>query len=224
MWTRDNLTALNVSYLSGFDSACFKRSRHRGNLAFDDDRYQSAAKALFYVNKLYVRRLYHRVKPGDCREVYDHAIAGIMPELENDDDVFPDTRVRVEGVSIKTRLREQGVDEAVVGIEHIVGEHTDDNVGNKVREQHHGLRRALENLAADFGKHDGKHDLKDVAQTDEHEVVQQRVLGNHPQLAGLDQELEVIQADKRTAEDALAEDVDDEEKAIVYRKNSKDKK
>ena len=66
MWTCDHFAHFYVADFRRRCRACLQSRRYRRHFAFDNYRYQTTAKPFFYVNKLYVRRFYHGVKPHDC--------------------------------------------------------------------------------------------------------------------------------------------------------------
>ena len=104
---------------------------------------------------------------------------------------------------LPAQVDQKAVDEAVVIVKQVEGEEAHDNKGNKVGQQNDRLGKPLEELVADLRDHDGKYNLDDVAQTQEHHIVKQGVAGNPPEVTILNQELKVFQTNEGTGEDAL---------------------
>ena len=101
-------------------------------------------------------------------------------------------------------LLDQRVERAGVVVQEVERDDADQHGRDEERQEHRGLADLLEERRADLVEHDRDRDLQDVPQHDEREVVEDRVPRQQPELAGLEEELEVLEPDERAAEDPVA--------------------
>ena len=94
-------------------------------------------------------------------------------------------------------------DEAEVVVDQVVHQQGHQNVRDEVRQEHDALRQLLVSLAGHFIQHDGECQLQDIAADDKGQVVQHRVLQQQAQLAGDEEELEVLQSHKGAGKNTL---------------------
>ena len=72
-----------------------------------------------------------------------------------------------------------------------------------MRQEHERLGHFFEPFLADFVKENGDDDLQHVPQQDKSQIVHDRIKSQPPQVPGHHEKFEIVEADERTAENAV---------------------
>ena len=143
------------------------------------------------------------IHAGDGREVNHGSVTGGFPQVDQDDDERPGAGVLVNLWHNPARVPDQVGDEAEGVIEQVINQQGNQNIRNEVGKEHDALGGFFVSLEGDLIQQDREGQLQDVADDDEGQVVENGIFQQEPELAGGEEELEVLQPDKGTGKNAL---------------------
>ncbi len=188
----------------GVENAADRQQRHDCD-GRRDERYCNGADLLPFGRAVDRGRFVILVVDADDRGQEDDAqVTGILPDLNDGQDVRPVFRLEVPGDRLQSEHRKQiQVQEAALCAKHRENQITDDNHGNQERKKNDALIETGSELVSHFIKQNRDRNCHDRIENNKRSVIKDGVPGNDVGIRRLEQILEVFKADPIAAEYTL---------------------
>lgn len=155
------------------------------------------------------------VDAGDGGQIDHHAVAGALPDLEDNEEQGPVRGLGVPAVGLAAEENHHPVQGAVVGVEEGEYEVADHDPAQEVGEEHQGLVGLGGPLGVQLVDHDGQRNGDDDAQNDEDDIVKQGVAQQHGEGVVVNEEGKILEAHKFTVEQIVQEGLPGEDLVLL---------